>query len=691
MTYPDDRATRHVLAARLEVELNRIRRRPGPLRFVLALKPTGEPEDDPRGPLLRQAVAAGSAAVEAEHHGGRILRVRADGHGAADVLSVGVGALVDSTAENLRAAISTLVHPKVREAVSGRAEALAERWPWVSTFGSAGAELANLVANADPAWPPGTDPVNVARWVRSAAALAPFERLADALLRHASEQETLGAINVPLPASDWSGRPVWDRPTVLRSVCLALIAEAEAEAVVEIAAGAALGDHQPSRDALARLGAELSGRLTEVRRCLGLPHSQRDLERQTVTRGGLLEIDALAAELLERLGPAGREAAEKFREKAAVRVRRSASADEPPWLPWVDPTFLPRWVAKVIWEAEVRPRLEREHTRPAAISVPVLRRIARTHARGLSVGASGDPLLVDRHGCPVGAELRRVDPLGIPALEQKQVGALMARGTGLLGSLTAHRLLRFEVVTAHRQVLDGNPDARAIRTEGGWSELARRVGAAGNRAAEEVHAVVAAQAHLCWRWPDGTEGNLLSYTVRPAAGHRPALVSLVLGDPLLPDFVHALGKGGRRARESRRLVPVVDLPPTVGRPNEHGPQATLQLLLLAEMRASAREIALRGGVLLSRERWERLAEAADLPPGDLLQRVLDRWTRDGDDGPALLEVVERDRFRLGPAHAAARDFLERSGRFELQGQEAGQRAARRRRIPRTGPGGSRGQ
>jgi hypothetical protein len=69
----------------------------------------------------------------------------------------------------------------------------------------------------------------------------------------------------------------------------------------------------------------------------------------------------------------------------------------------------------------------------------------------------------------------------------------------------------------------------------------------------------------------------------------------------------------------------------------------------------------------------------------VLPQVLDRWTRDGDDGPAFLVRVEPQRYTLAPAYAAARDFLLDAGRREAEGRRAGRHgAASRHRPPRGG-------
>lgn len=62
------------------------------------------------------------------------------------------------------------------------------------------------------------------------------------------------------------------------------------------------------------------------------------------------------------------------------------------------------------------------------------------------------------------------------ALELDTADRLLPDGARLLGSVRAHRVLRWEVSIGHRQFLEGNPDSRAIRVDGGWQALPEVVG-----------------------------------------------------------------------------------------------------------------------------------------------------------------------------------------------------------------------
>src|SRR5690606_13604119 len=102
----------------------------------------------------------------------------------------------------------------------------------------------------------------------------------------------------------------------------------------------------------------------------------------------------------------------------------------------------------------------------------------------------------------------------------------------------------------------------------------------------------------------------------------------------------------RRKVEGRQLVPIVDIPPLVGRPADHGPQANFQMELMVAFRKRAVELVKKGGIYLPEKELRLLANESGLPQR-ILKKVMDRWVQDGDDGPAFLDVIENDRYALG--------------------------------------------
>lgn len=400
--------------------------------------------------------------------------------------------------------------------------------------------------------------------------------------------------------------------------------------------------------------------------------------------GPMHRWDEVFAEALDRLGPAGIAAAETVRIHSAERSRQLPLPGAPShrlgdlWRLWLLPLDeevpeTPRWIhmlGRVLWLDVLRPRLAEDRRKPAALPGSLFEHLARVQRPGghLAETPSG-VALVDRDGGYV-ADLR--GEIRVATVHLEAISAMVRDGARMLGTLNAHRTVRWMVSTAHQRAMDGEPDARVLIVEGGWSALAEVVGARSKKAADDIKAIVAAMASLDFPLPDGSTGDLLTRRDRPAVGQRSARVEITLGTALLPHYVHGLPRG------NRALVPMPVLPPLIGRERDYGAQAVLQLQIMAEFRRRAKELATEGSVYLPWDRWVKMAEEAALPAG-VLSAVIERWTRDGDDGPAFLTRVGPDRYTLSDAHAAIRAFLVDAGKLEMEGAEAGRKSVRRKR------------
>jgi hypothetical protein len=467
-----------------------------------------------------------------------------------------------------------------------------------------------------------------------------------------------------------------------------------------------------------RLGMDRPDFLTQVCARVGLQNAGNSSLSEdlpvTATDGlapnGLLWLDSLAADHLESIGKSGEAFAKQIRIDAAKRwlqfqrlqlelgIPESTSiANEQARAERLFKLWLPQGSSRtpkiysalgdVIWTDLVEPRLnvQRQKNQPA-LCFQVHQDIQRVMTTGGRVDLV-QGVLFDRRGNQVTEIERKPETTyQIPALDIQRAEALIIRGGERLGSLTSHRLMRWEIRTGHAQALEGVADPRRISIVGGWEELAQRSGCgASHKNADDIRAILHAQAHLCFSFGKNQRGNLITYTFTPESRIRRAEIAIVLGDALLPNFVLTDMRGSsRRVRELRRLVPIVDLPPFVGRPNDHGPQASFQAQLVAELRKRAVELVQRGGVLLTPEDMVKMAEAVELPR-ILLPKVLDRWRHDGDDGPSFLQLIDRDRYTLADAHAPAREFLKQSGNSEVKGAASGRKSvqSRKRQYRRT--------
>jgi hypothetical protein len=405
---------------------------------------------------------------------------------------------------------------------------------------------------------------------------------------------------------------------------------------------------------------------------------------------GMFALDTRAAGFLAGLtegGSEGAAAAEEMRLAARQRWEEGRAQPSlslphetpgPPWRPWENPARFPRLLARVLWRGRVKPMLLRDQGNAPALAFGELEVLGETYwaGRGRRVverGASG-AAVVDLEGkelATVPAEL--VDDLG---RMQQQFAALR--------TWTGHQVLRHQILTGHRQAIDpANPDPRHILIEGGIAGYAEALGIRSNNTLTVIHDVLEAERRFHLRWARGTVAGLITYTLKKGGPHTPSELSIILGDVLLPHYVtRLLPKTGERQRQlDRRLVPVVALPPRVGRARDHGAQAAFQMYLLAEFRERAPELLAHGGIQLAEDTLRRLAERSGLPIATL-PTLLDRWTCDGDDGPAFLRRVDGDHFTLAEGYASALDFLKYGAELSADGKTRRSRGRALRRRAR---------
>jgi hypothetical protein len=383
------------------------------------------------------------------------------------------------------------------------------------------------------------------------------------------------------------------------------------------------------------------------------------------------EADREYIALLEKIGTNGKDAAAKLRK--APPVSQEEADTWAPWLPPAEGGFPARHTRLVLalWDDIVRPRLERSARKPPALARLVHAPVTQLLS-GPKVREEGGQMALDL-GLPQPCIIREV--AGIPSA---------SRGIELFKSIQAHRVLWHIVFAAHERAVSTPGWSPHLEYEGGYAALAEACGIAGGKGAAKVRELVDLFSVLDLTFP-GYRGGLLTRTFIEAKGHRRALLKIVPGTPLLPGYVHELrrvaGNASVAARREQDLMPLLPVPPTVGRANDAGPQATLQLLVVAHFRDHAGDLAEGRGAPLPPDTWAQLAEEAHVPRV-LAPRLLPHWQENHQDGPAVLKRVDRDRYTLGDAHAVARAFLENGGRRSLDNSENGRRSVAKRAAAR---------
>ncbi len=409
---------------------------------------------------------------------------------------------------------------------------------------------------------------------------------------------------------------------------------------------------------------------------------------EPVAQDGMLRPDAKLADYFDtKLGGArAKEFAKVIRDRARKYwgEYQDNGSIKNLWVRWIDHERIafPSWAEllfEALWVDTIRAQVKREASKYPALAMCVAEPVAHFFSRAQREEERSGQRILALPGDVIMRVAEDAATIGADALDALMVD----KGIKLLGTVASHRVLRWQIFTAHKQVLEGNPDPRVIRVSGGWSVLAHDVlGMKSKQAPQQVEEIIEAMhATELQLPPNGRYSRLLIREVAPAVGQKRGIIRLVLGTALLPDYVRELRQElgtTHEARRAMRLVPVLELPPFVGRERDHGAQATFSMLLVAYIRNHARELVQEGGVKLDIDVLAQLAAQAGLPRSSVVA-VMDRWFQDGTDGPALLKRVDGDRVTLGDAHARARDFIEKGGRNELDGAEAGKRGTAKRR------------
>jgi len=239
-------------------------------------------------------------------------------------------------------------------------------------------------------------------------------------------------------------------------------------------------------------------------------------------------------------------------------------------------------------------------------------------------------------------------------------------GMKQLGTLTGHKMLRWQVNKGFENWVQGSNDQRLIEINGGYSTIAESIGCCNKRDIAKVKEILHAQAYGRFVFSDGSHGNMISLNITDRyRNQEPSKIRIILGDILLPNYVCRLQRG------DRLLVPIGDLPPLHGSPNSHANQAQLQLLVFKEFSNQSKRLAQEGAVLIKIETWEQLAIESGLSP-DKIKLIINHWCQ-----PDLFNCfLERqgDEYRLASYYDRAQKFLEIQGRNRISNSQRGIRS-----------------
>lgn len=423
-------------------------------------------------------------------------------------------------------------------------------------------------------------------------------------------------------------------------------------------------EHAEGELAANRLEHAIQEELDNARETLGLPW---DGKWEETEQDGMTEPDARLVKYARARWPEW-EAVEVFQKWARARLsqyREQLHADlgveNLPPSPWRrDTRDAAGDLAVILWREKVKPELQRERA-----SAPAL---AQTVADGV-LGA-----LWNRRTTRAGEHLV-LDGEPVATISLAQASAVLDFFKVVRG-LTAHRLFRFVVQEVFRQVFVQKKKVPWISIEGGMGELARLIGDHEGRpdlTRAALHALQVCHIH----WENGTNtGGLLTWNETPGKGRTKGKVSITPNEALWPMFnLRELGQ------DAQILVPVVPLPPLLGRGNDHGAQVAFQLFVVREMVDLRAEMGEFKGVTLTDARLEAMAREAGLPEGKWGE-VLAHWLTGDKHTPAFLERTEGGRYRLADndLFRSARRFMEDTGKISVSNSKRATAGRNRRKA-----------
>lgn len=424
------------------------------------------------------------------------------------------------------------------------------------------------------------------------------------------------------------------------------------------------------------LSLELEPEFKRAEKLFNLPPRLLEIEEMEVTKNGLFILDD---KLMGYLKPLSKiDNIKKIIDQLNEFDSRNEEIKRSRIKVWQLPLFMYRCVAEAIWQSRIKQRIESLQKKPPALTYIVNEQIHRPMLNGTQFN-SVEGKIVDRRGNELAVIDLNETSKTLPSMNIDTITKILQpENVKILSTVNAHRLLRWEIQTVTRQFVEGMVDARALKVYGGYQELANKLGVGNSKkASEQLRDIIVWQAAPRFYQPNGRYGNMLSFDYAPSGKGRPAVLQLVLGNMMLPHYVYELLNMPQACVSDRRLIPIVDMPPLIGRSNEQGAQPSYQIEILVEMRKAAKEFATNGCVLIPKNKLEELAERVGLNRR-LYLKVIDRWLQDGTDAPSFLKPVTEDHYALGNHYKQAQDFIIQAGKREMAMSKAGQKSVARR-------------
>lgn len=374
----------------------------------------------------------------------------------------------------------------------------------------------------------------------------------------------------------------------------------------------------------------------------------------------MLQIDMDFIEYLKKIGPKGVKLAAEVQKNSTELFEFYEKENHPSslrrqlWGLWVPDNAqfsgALSLLAQALWEDVCFKLWYRDTNGAASIVKPIIERIIPL------LGPKKSKKFIEKDGHIILCNQEGESLLMTPAVDSNMI-TTFKNGINELGTLTGHKMLRWQVKSGFERWAKGENDPRLIEVDGGYSRIAETIGCCNPREISKVRDILFAQAHGYFKFADGSRGNMIILNIlNRHQNTEPSKIRIILGSMLLPDYIHQI------SGSERRLIPIGDLPPLHGSGNSHAAQAQLQLLIFSEFSNQSVRLAKEGSVLLPMEWWKEKAVEAGLNPEKVMS-VIEHWCQP-DFFNCFLEK-QGDEFRLSSYYEKQQKFLENQGRGRI--------------------------
>lgn len=380
--------------------------------------------------------------------------------------------------------------------------------------------------------------------------------------------------------------------------------------------------------------------------------------------------DKILLDTLKNTGKYGNTSSNDYKEKFRERLTLFKAEGKNPLTFWFnsnidsarpeEPFYISpalQILSKCIFEDLVKPRISFAKKNVTALTKKTLDPIKKILSPAMEVIETSDKIQITHKDLVV-------CNVNIPTISQKMSSIILC-GANKLNTVTGHRVLRLLPQEAFNQRINGIDDYRVLRYDRASTEIAEKLGMKSNNAITAINQIVHAMAYLDFATPYFS-GNLIQLSkYKSPITKRQEAFEIVVGTPLLPY---------QTFKDGSLLIPLLSDPPLVNPNQSHAGQYLLQMELMEECSNQSIFIAKEDVVQITQEQWKTLAQSSGLST-DILKKVQDRWTQDGDDGEKFLEKIVDNFYKLGPKYKKEWDFLREQGLIRTKNSNQGKTSA----------------